>query len=87
MGRILVVVGVIVTLLGCAAVIEPAFRSEGSLLRLLPALVFNLRRPLVGGGDFPAYLSTLGVIVVYFVPAAILLGIGALLVRRAQRAT
>lgn len=72
-----VILGTLFLLLGCGALIEPVFRREGSLLRLVPVLLFNLPRPLRGGGDFPGYLTTLGVVVVYWIPAALLLVIGA----------
>ena len=73
-------------LLGLGAIASVGLRiSEDPLaLRLLPALLFRLRRPLIGGGDFPPSLSAAGVVAVYFVPSAVLLAIG--LWWRARRA-
>ena len=74
--RVLFIAGGILLGLGTIAAIGLQVREDPLALRLLPALLFRLRRPLIGGGDFPPFLSGARVAVVYFGPAAVLFATG-----------
>ena len=79
--NIALVLGAALLVLGLAASLQDAERGDPLGLRLFPALLFHLNRPFVGGGDFPASLSGVGIIAVYVVPGLFLIGL-ALIFRR-----
>ena len=73
------ILGVVALVLGVAASLQDAERGDPLGLRLFPALLLHLDRPFVGGGDFPASLSGVGIITVYLVPGLLLIGLALLL--------
>jgi len=76
--------GTALVLLGIAALLQDPESGDILGLRLFPAMALQLPRPFIGGGDFPASLSALGVVAVYLVPGALCLAGGLALHRRVR---
>jgi hypothetical protein len=76
LARILFIAGGILLGLGAIASVGLRLREDPLALQLIPALMLPLRRPLIGGGDFPPSLSGTGIATVYFVPGAVLVALG-----------
>jgi hypothetical protein len=55
-----------------------SLQSADATLRMLPALFLPLPTSLAAGPDLPPHLTTSGIVVVYFVPGALLLVIAAM---------
>jgi hypothetical protein len=77
-GDIFFIAGGIWVMLGAIAGVGLQTGGDLLALRLFPALFLHLRRPLIGGGDFPPDLSGIGIVAVYIVPGAVLLALGIL---------
>ena len=78
MAKALIVIGSILLVLGGVA----AGQSADSSLRFFPALILPWNKQLVAGPDLPPHLTTLGIVVVYFLPGALLLALGVFISKR-----
>ena len=69
------VVGLVLLGLGVAASLQAPEGGDLLGLRLFPALLLPLKRPFIGGGDFPPSLSGTGIVAVYVIPGALLVAL------------
>jgi hypothetical protein len=65
-------VGLLLLVLGLIAMGQNA----DATLRVLPAMLLPITRPLSAGPDIPGHLTTSGILAVYIVPGIILLVLG-----------